>query len=51
MKHLLKMLDLSQQEIFDILNLADKLKYQTKPEDTNVRSVTVNPWATKPLPP
>ena len=30
MKHLLKMLDLSQQEIFDILNLADKLKYQTK---------------------
>ncbi|MBR1897975.1 MAG: ornithine carbamoyltransferase [Oscillospiraceae bacterium] len=30
MKHLLKMLDLSQQEIFDILDLADKLKYQTK---------------------
>ena len=30
MKHLLKMLDLSQQEIFEILNLADKLKYQTK---------------------
>ena len=30
MKHLLKMLDLSQQEIFDILNLADKLKYQSK---------------------
>ncbi|HAJ97164.1 MAG TPA: ornithine carbamoyltransferase [Ruminococcus sp.] len=30
MKHLLKMLDLTQQEIFDILNLADKLKYQTK---------------------
>jgi len=29
-KHLLKMLDLSQQEIFEILNLADKLKYQTK---------------------
>ena len=30
MKHLLKILDLSQQEIFDILDLADKLKYQTK---------------------
>ncbi len=30
MKHLLKMLDLSRQEIFDILDLADKLKYQTK---------------------
>ena len=30
MKHLLKMLDLSQQEIFEILDLADKLKYQTK---------------------
>ena len=25
MKHLLKMLDLSQQEIFDILDLADQL--------------------------
>ena len=30
MKHLLKMLDLSKQEIIDILNLADKLKYQTR---------------------
>ena len=30
MKHLLKMLDLSQQEIFELLDLADKLKYQTK---------------------
>ncbi len=30
MKHLLKMLDLSRQEIFEILDLADKLKYQTK---------------------
>ncbi len=30
MKHLLKMLDLSQQEILEILDLADKLKYQTK---------------------
>ncbi len=30
MKHLLKMLDLSKQEIVDILNLADKLKYQTR---------------------
>ena len=26
MKHLLKMLDLSKDEFFDILNLADKLK-------------------------
>ena len=26
MKHLLKMLDLSKEEIFDILNIADKLK-------------------------
>lgn len=30
MKHLLKMLDLSQQEILELLDLADKLKYQTK---------------------
>lgn len=30
MKHLLKMLDLSKQEILDILNLADQLKYENK---------------------
>lgn len=30
MKHLLKMLDLSTEEIFDILNLADQLKYELK---------------------
>ena len=30
MKHLLKMLDLSKEEIIDILNLADQLKYETK---------------------
>lgn len=30
MKHLLKMLDLSKEEIFDILNLADKLKTENK---------------------
>ncbi len=30
MKHLLKMLDLSQDEILDILNLADQLKYELK---------------------
>ena len=30
MKHLLKMLDLSKDEIFDILNLADKLKSENK---------------------
>ena len=30
MKHLLKMLDLSKEEIIDILNLADQLKYDLK---------------------
>jgi ornithine carbamoyltransferase len=30
MKHLLKMLDLSKNEIIDILNLADQLKYEQK---------------------
>lgn len=30
MKHLLKLLDLSKQEIIDILNLADQLKYELK---------------------
>lgn len=30
MKHLLKMLDLSGEEIIDILNLADQLKYELK---------------------
>lgn len=30
MKHLLKMLDLSGEEIMDILNLADQLKYEQK---------------------
>ena len=30
MKHLLKMLDLSHDEIIDILNLADQLKYELK---------------------
>lgn len=30
MKHLLKMLDLSEQEILDLLNLADQLKYERK---------------------
>ena len=30
MKHLLKLLDLTDQEILDILNLADQLKYETK---------------------
>lgn len=30
MKHLLKLLDLSSQEILDILNLADQLKYEVK---------------------
>ena len=30
MKHLLKMLDLSSEEIVEILNLADQLKYEQK---------------------
>lgn len=30
MKHLLKMLDMSKDEIIDVLNLADQLKYETK---------------------
>lgn len=30
MKHLLKLLDLSREEIIDILNLADQLKYEQK---------------------
>lgn len=30
MKHLLKMLDLSTEEIISILNLADQLKYEQK---------------------
>lgn len=30
MKHLLKMLDLSKEDIIDILNLADQLKYEQK---------------------
>ena len=30
MNHLLKMLDLSKEEIIDILNLADQLKYENK---------------------
>ena len=30
MDHLLKLLDLSKEEILDILNLADQLKYELK---------------------
>ena len=30
MKHLLKMLDLTPEEVIDILNLADQLKYEKK---------------------
>ena len=30
MKHLLKMMDLSTEEIIDLLNLADQLKYEQK---------------------
>ncbi len=30
MKHLLKMMDLSAEEIIEILNLADQLKYEQK---------------------
>ncbi len=30
MKHLTRLMDLSSEEIRDILNLADQLKYETK---------------------
>lgn len=30
MKHLLKLLDLSREEMIEILNLADQLKYEQK---------------------
>ena len=30
MKHLLKLMDLSEKEIIEILNLADQLKYEKK---------------------
>ena len=30
MKHLLKLLDVSEKEILEILNLADQLKYERK---------------------
>ena len=30
MKHLLKMLDLTSEEVIEILNLADQLKYEKK---------------------
>ena len=30
MKHLLKLKDLDKNEILDLLNLADQLKYETK---------------------
>lgn len=33
MKHLLKLADLSAEEIFSILNLADQLKYERKNGD------------------
>ena len=29
-KHLLKLMDLSEKEIYEILNLADQLKYEKK---------------------
>ena len=30
MKHLLKLLDLTKEEIIELLDLADKLKYESK---------------------
>lgn len=30
MKHLLKLLDLSKEEIIELLNMADQLKYELK---------------------
>ena len=35
MKHLLKLYDLSQEEIFSILDLADQLKYEQKNQINN----------------
>ena len=37
MKHLLKLMDLSAEEITDILNLADQLKYEKKNHIENKR--------------
>ena len=34
MKHLLKLLDLSEDEILEILNLADQLKYERRKRDS-----------------
>ena len=38
MKHLLKMLDLSKEEIIDILNLADQLKYEVKKRNSSSKA-------------
>ena len=36
MKHLLKLMDLSEKEIVEILNLADQLKYEKKNGIVNI---------------
>lgn len=43
MKHLLKLWDLTGQEIIDILNLADQLKYEQKTALPTIIS-RARPW-------
>ena len=42
MKHLLKLADLTAEEIFGILNLADQLKYERK---NNIRHPAATPFS------
>ena len=52
MNHLLKLLDLSKEEITDLLNLADQLKYETKHGIKNMplKGMTLGMIFQKPLP-
>ena len=43
MKHLLKLLDLTTEEIEEILNLADQLKYELKHGIEHHQSIYQNP--------
>ena len=42
-RHLLKLLDLSREEIYEILDLADQLKYNQK-HGIPTRSSRARPW-------
>lgn len=44
MKHLLKMLDLSENEILELLDLADQLKYELK-HGIPIPCFRERPWA------